>query len=102
MSIVFWYVSIAGGDRVVVVAEHHAGVVVQHVQAAEGLHRVLHRVLHRGLVGDVAGDVGGLATGGGDRLHDVVAVGHVGDDHLRALLGEALGARRARVRMMHQ
>ena len=63
------------GHRVVVVAEHHAGVVVQHVQTAERLDGVLHGGLDRLLVGDVAAHVRGLAAGRGDRLDGLVAVG---------------------------
>jgi hypothetical protein len=48
--------------RVVVVAQHDAGVVVQHVQPAEGLHRVLNSGLHGLLVGDVATHETGLAA----------------------------------------
>ena len=54
MSIVCWYVSTRRRHRVVVVAQHHAGVVVEHVQTAERLDRVLHRCLDRRRVGDVA------------------------------------------------
>jgi hypothetical protein len=44
------------------------------------------------LVGHVAPHVGGLATSGRDRLDRIVAVRHVGDDHLGPLGGETLGA----------
>ena len=82
----------AGGDRIVVVAEHHAGVVVEHVQTAEGLDRDAAPP-PRSTASSVTSQRtnAGLATGRGDRLDHLVAVGHVGDDDLRTLGGEPLG-----------
>ena len=71
--------------RAVVVADHHAGVVVQHVQATEGLHRELDGVLHRGFIGDIATHERSVATG---RVVQIIgAVVDVEfDGHLPAIL----------------
>ena len=86
------------GDRVVVVAEHHAGVVVQDVQSTERLHGVLHGGFDRAFVGDVAAHEARLSTGGGDRFDRVVAVGQIGDHHACPLGGEQLGTDTAQSR----
>ena len=81
-----------GGHRVVVVAQHDAGVVVEHVQTAERLDRVLHRCLDRLLVGDVATHERCLASSCGDCLDGFVTVGQIGDHDLSTFSGEQLGA----------
>ena len=77
--------------RAVVVAGGDAGVVVEHVEAAERLDGERHRGGDAVVVTDVGGDVRGLAARLGDRVDRVVAVGDVGDHHLRALASEELG-----------
>ena len=57
---------------------------------AEGFNRVLHRSLDRLLVSDVAVDVAGLTAGRGDGLDHLIAIGHVGNDHLGSFGGKAL------------
>ena len=98
MSIVVRYVVERRGHRIVVVGDHHAGVVVQDVQPAERLDGVRPRRRDRLLVGHVAAHARGLAAGGVDRLDRLVAVADVGEHDLGALGGEALRADAGRAR----
>ncbi|GAC1477811.1 MAG: hypothetical protein NVS2B11_00830 [Acetobacteraceae bacterium] len=71
----------------------HDGVVDQDVDPAIRGHHLPEQPLHRSRVGDVAGEEAGPASLGGDHGADRLAaldhrLGHVGDDHLRALCGE--------------
>ena len=77
-------------ERAAVVRGKDAGVVVEDVQATEGVHRGLH---HRRAVvgpGHVRADERGLAPGRADRRDDVLSFGlaHVTDDDVRAFGGE--------------
>ena len=72
------------------------GVVVSEVEPIEAAHGMGDERLVVGRAGDVAGDELGLAAGGADRLHGLLAARpralEVGDEDRRALRREAHGA----------
>ena len=76
-----------------VLGQHHAGVVVQDVQAAEPVDGGVHHRLRVGLLRDVGVDVRGLAAGVADLRGGGLAglVGDVGEDDPRALAREQAG-----------
>jgi len=76
------------GDGVVVVADHHARVVVQHVERAERRQRRPDRLCPRLVARDVEGRRERAAARGLDLGHDGGAVGHVGNHDVRSFAGE--------------